>query len=332
MKRSEMIKDKRYLRKIIMGTVMLAVASNMFCMSASAVPDTVQVIVNGSVLQTDQPAVIRSGRTMVPFKAIFSALGASVTWNEQEQKVTGVRDMTVIELFIGKKVANVNGIPVQMDVPVQIVNGRTMVPLSFVSSNLGAQVHWDGVNYIATVSMEQAPVIDGLFGGLSDTTLPQVPVMDVLPTPVPEPAPSPSPSAPDPLPAPTPSVEPPKVDIQYHVPPKDTEPKSNVLAGTFAVQNLKKENFVVQFSNSMTMDIKNVQSKQEEKGSYTVDKDVATLTSNMIRGSFKIENLKYNGREIVLLRDTSNGKNVVAITPLPYEEFVKIWTEKNNGQ
>jgi hypothetical protein len=40
----------------------------------------------------------------------------------------------------------VNGKQVYSDVPPQIINGRTMVPVRFVAESLGADVKWDGEN------------------------------------------------------------------------------------------------------------------------------------------------------------------------------------------
>jgi phosphatidylserine/phosphatidylglycerophosphate/cardiolipin synthase-like enzyme len=46
----------------------------------------------------------------------------------------------------------VNGQTVQCDVPPQIINGRTMVPISAVAKALGAQVSWDGSAQTVSIS------------------------------------------------------------------------------------------------------------------------------------------------------------------------------------
>lgn len=48
-----------------------------------------------------------------------------------------------IELQVGKKEYTVNGQGREMDVPAQIINGRTMVPLRFIAEALGAEVDWE---------------------------------------------------------------------------------------------------------------------------------------------------------------------------------------------
>jgi phosphatidylserine/phosphatidylglycerophosphate/cardiolipin synthase-like enzyme len=46
----------------------------------------------------------------------------------------------------------VNGQTVQCDVPPEIINGRTMVPISAVAKALGAQVSWDGNAQAVTIA------------------------------------------------------------------------------------------------------------------------------------------------------------------------------------
>jgi len=46
-------------------------------------------------------------------------------------------------LYIGGKIAIVNGEEKELDVPAEITDDRTFVPLRFVSENCGAVVAWD---------------------------------------------------------------------------------------------------------------------------------------------------------------------------------------------
>jgi hypothetical protein len=48
-----------------------------------------------------------------------------------------------IRLKIGSKIAYVDDKPIELDVPPKIENGRTLVPIRFVSENLGCEVEWD---------------------------------------------------------------------------------------------------------------------------------------------------------------------------------------------
>ncbi len=52
---------------------------------------------------------------------------------------------------IGDKTVFVNGEPVENDVAPQIVNGRTMLPVRFLSENLGSYVYWDPRAGVVTI-------------------------------------------------------------------------------------------------------------------------------------------------------------------------------------
>lgn len=100
------------------------------------------VTVDGRVLQFDVPPTIIDGRTLVPLRAIFEALGAEVEWDGATRTVTGRKDATTIILPIGSRSPTVNGMPVQLDVAGTIIDGRTLVPARFIAESLGAAVDW----------------------------------------------------------------------------------------------------------------------------------------------------------------------------------------------
>jgi hypothetical protein len=109
-----------------------------------------------SVLIDVSPQVVQ-GRTLLPVKWVAEPLGASVTWNAAERKVTVVLDTTTVELWIGKSAARVNGTTVAIDpqnsgvVPL-IVSGRTMLPVRFVAEQLGARVDYDAADRKVTIT------------------------------------------------------------------------------------------------------------------------------------------------------------------------------------
>jgi len=111
----------------------------------------VKVQVDGKYLTFDVPPMIEQGRTLVPLRALFEALGAQVQWNGETQTVTAVKGDVTVRLSIGSNVAYVNDRPVTLDVPARIVRGRTLVPLRFVSEALGAQVAWDATTRLVSV-------------------------------------------------------------------------------------------------------------------------------------------------------------------------------------
>lgn len=92
----------------------------------------------------DTPPCIVGGRTLLPLRFIGEILGANFTWNNELKKVTYILGNNTVELIVGRKEAIVNGQAITLDVPADIVNGRTMVPLRFIGEALGTSVTWIG--------------------------------------------------------------------------------------------------------------------------------------------------------------------------------------------
>jgi hypothetical protein len=102
------------------------------------------VYLNQEVLEFDVAPYIKDGRTMVPFRVIFEAMELEVSWNAANKTVYAKNDTTEIILGIGQSYSYVNGFRRSLDVPAEIINGRTFVPLRFVAENSGGQVNWNG--------------------------------------------------------------------------------------------------------------------------------------------------------------------------------------------
>jgi len=104
--------------------------------------------VNDETRTLDSPPIIKNGRTLLPIRAVIESLGGTVDWSPSDKKVTVSLGTNTIELWIGNPQAKVNGITKWIDdtnhkVAPEIINGRTMIPLRFVTENLGATVDWN---------------------------------------------------------------------------------------------------------------------------------------------------------------------------------------------
>ncbi|GHU50910.1 hypothetical protein FACS1894127_6770 [Clostridia bacterium] len=102
----------------------------------------ITVHLDGVELYFDTEPTIDNGRTMVPMRKIFETLGANVTWDGQTKTVKAVKSNVTVEIGIGKGEAFVNGKTIFLDVPAMIKNGRTLIPLRFISEALGCNVRW----------------------------------------------------------------------------------------------------------------------------------------------------------------------------------------------
>ena len=112
--------------------------------------------VNGASSTLDSPPVIKNNRTLLPIRAIIEALGGTVSWNATEKKVTVTLGSKTIELWTGKNIAKINSVDTPIDstnskVVPEIINGRTMLPLRFVTEKLGCDVQWEQSTQTITI-------------------------------------------------------------------------------------------------------------------------------------------------------------------------------------
>jgi len=93
-------------------------------------------IAQGESAIMDVAPLIQDGRTLLPVRFISESLGADVNWDEATSEVTLTRNNQTLTFAIGEMVSG-------MDVPAQIVNDRTVVPLRFIAEFFGATVTFD---------------------------------------------------------------------------------------------------------------------------------------------------------------------------------------------
>lgn len=110
------------------------------------------VNVNGHTVVFDQSPILESGRTLVPMRAIFEALGASVVWNDAVQTATAQKNNITVSVQIGNTQMLVNQIAKTLDVPAKLLNNRTLVPVRAVSEAFGCDVTWNDETQTITIT------------------------------------------------------------------------------------------------------------------------------------------------------------------------------------
>ncbi len=112
------------------------------------------------------PKIINN-RTLVPVRFIAESFGGEVEWEAETKKVTVKYGESVIELYINKAELTLDGKKSTLDVPAQILEGRTMLPLRAVVEALGMNVFWDARGLIvispnAVLTEADTSVVNGI--------------------------------------------------------------------------------------------------------------------------------------------------------------------------
>lgn len=115
--------------------------------------DSICAFIDGNEVEFDVPPVIKSNRTLIPIRAITTALGAQVGWDPSEPNIvnitktvmdaTGREVIKVIIIDLDTQKVTVNGVATELDVPPMLIGNRTMVPVRFVAETFNMEINWD---------------------------------------------------------------------------------------------------------------------------------------------------------------------------------------------
>ena len=83
----------------MVGTMVYAVAEE----------NSINVILDGNQIEFDVEPMLIGGRTMVPLRAIFEALGATVLWDEATKTVSAYNEAYYVKATIDNRDMYVNG-------------------------------------------------------------------------------------------------------------------------------------------------------------------------------------------------------------------------------
>lgn len=165
--------------KSIRLILMLMILSAALVMGGTAVfadetSTDVRVQVNGAMLKPDVPPMIKNGYTLIPLRGVFEELGGTVGWDPDSMTASVSYQQMEVLVPIGSQTATVNGEEKVMQIPAEIIDGRTLIPLRFVSESLGMKVGWDNDLRVAIVNspdyegeLSAKPVIYGEVTGVT---------------------------------------------------------------------------------------------------------------------------------------------------------------------
>lgn len=129
----------------------------------------------------DVNPVIKSGRTLIPVRAITEAMGATVEWYPETSivKIISEDTETTILFNLDSGLVTVNGIEKTIDVKPGMINNRTFVPLRFIAETLGFNVSHDEITKEINCDKDdrhdsEKPVLDTKGVDLTDSDIEDV--------------------------------------------------------------------------------------------------------------------------------------------------------------
>ena len=105
----------------------------------------------------EKPFINEDNRTMVPVRFISQGLGYYVSWNDATRTVSISNHNKEVKLTIDSNIVHINSKSVTIDTKARIINGRTFVPIRFVSQSLNASIGFDSATRTVILTKPELP-------------------------------------------------------------------------------------------------------------------------------------------------------------------------------
>ncbi len=152
------------MKKVLSFLMVVVLVCSSLCVSVFAA-DAISIEIDGANKVFDVMPQIIDGRTMVPMRGIFEEFGATIIWDDPTKTVTGINGATTVVLTINESKAKLNGREVTLDVPAQIIDGRTMVPVRFIAEAMGCDVSWNDTTKTVIINRKLVKIEKGVVDG-----------------------------------------------------------------------------------------------------------------------------------------------------------------------
>ena len=172
-------------KKLVSILMVLALVFTLLPVATIANNDITVTIDGVPVVFEGQGPVIIGGRTLVPVRGVFEALGFYPTWDRDTRTATLTREDFVVVLTVGSRTFTTNGESFTLDVAPQIIEERTLLPLRAVLESVG-------YNDMVWIGSTRTVVIRT--GTVTQPTPTPIPTATPTPTPVATPTPTPEPT------------------------------------------------------------------------------------------------------------------------------------------
>lgn len=147
------------MKKLMSVAIALAISTAPI---TSLAADNIRIFLNGNYLAMPVEPQIINDRTMVPLRAIFEGLGATVNWEQDTQTIRSQKNGIFVMMQIGNPIMTVNDEPIVLDAVPVISNGSTLVPVRAIAESYNMRVNWDADERIVSIS-NMTPLVPGKY-------------------------------------------------------------------------------------------------------------------------------------------------------------------------
>lgn len=161
------------MKKSIMMLLFSALLFFLIPMHAQAATNQTKIILDGQELMLPNSVEVVNVRNniMIPIRVVAENLNFKVNWDQKTQNVRIQKGSHAISMTVGKDEALVKNKTVPLNIAPQMIKNTVVVPLRFVSEEMGLSVGWNNQDKIVTLSSNTSlPAEPSNENGLEATT------------------------------------------------------------------------------------------------------------------------------------------------------------------
>jgi len=138
------------------------------------IKDEITVEINGQEASFNDPILNKNNQTLLPMRAFFEAIDASISWNQDEGIAAASKSGQTVEFELNSNIAYVNDRAFTIQTAPILHQNRTYVPLRAAAEHLGETVTFDQANQTIDITFADSNTGEGEEPGQEDGAEPPI--------------------------------------------------------------------------------------------------------------------------------------------------------------
>ncbi len=139
---------------IITAAFILAAAAGLFIFpqlwtTTQYTPDKVNLVIEGSITFEEDAPILENGLLLFPMETVKKYIDPNAHWDAKVGKAVFTTSDRVLIMKTGKLTAMVNARPVELNIPVRLVEDKPYIPLEMLEEMFGIELRWVEENNVA---------------------------------------------------------------------------------------------------------------------------------------------------------------------------------------
>lgn len=118
-------------------------------------PGKVHLVVEGDIAREEDSPIVENGQLLFPIGTVRKYIDPNAHWDEKASKAVFTTKDKLLIMKTGKLTAMVNSRPVDINIPVRLVEGRPYIPIQMLDTMFGIELRWIEENNVAVLDYKK---------------------------------------------------------------------------------------------------------------------------------------------------------------------------------